>query len=312
LLFGDPLVYNFRYLLWSEIVRPDSLPDPAATGKGGVPMKLREITLGLIVLVVAAGTLTAASDDEIEAFVQEIIKDARTDSQRSTLLMEAVSLAEGNNKLKVALLEKAVQYGIKSLRTTDDCRKFQGILTDLTKADPDRKSHWLSRKAAVYRRWYILEKSPTGKRKLAEEAVAALTEAGSASAAKGDWKKASGLFNEAKSATVAYRLPDPNKLLGYIQSASYLSKAQTKIAGYIETLKKTPNDLNARSNLVTMLTTVMDDPAEAMKYVNDDVDERFQTFVPMAVKDPPICLSMPVGTWATGTTRSCLRLWWRW
>ena len=248
-------------------------------------MKLREITLGFVILLVAAGALAAASDDEIEAFVREIIKDARSDSQRSTLLMEAVSLAEGNNKLKVALLEKAVQYGIKSLRTTDDCRKFQGILTDLAKADPDRKSHWLSQKAAICRRWCTLEKSPTDKRKLAEAAVAALTEAGSASAAKGDWKKATGLFNEAKSATVAYRLPNPNALAGYIGSASYLYKVQDKIAGHIETLKKTPNNLDARSNLVTMLTTVMDDPAEAMKYVNEDVDERFRAFVPMAAKD---------------------------
>ena len=263
-------------------------------------MKLREVTLGLIVLVAAAGTLTAASDDEIEAFVQEIIKDARTDSQRSTLLMGAVSLAEGNNELKVALLEKAVQYGIKSLRTTDDCRKFQGILTDLAKADPDRKSHWLSRKAAVYRRWCILEKSPTDKRKLAEAAVAALTEAGSDSAAKGDWNEASGLFNEAKLATVAYRLPDPDRLAGYIQSASYLSKAQAKIAGHIETLKKTPADLDARSNLIVALVTVMDDPTGAMKYINEDVDERFRTFVPMAVKDPsdlPVEACKNLGDW---------------
>ncbi len=279
------MVYNSKCYSWSEVVASDHLPAPLATGKGKLQMKLREITLVLIALLVVAGTLSAESDDEIEAFVQEIIKDARTDSQRSTLLMGAVSLAEGNSKLKIALLERAVQYGIKSLRTVDDCRKFQGILTDLARSDPGRKAHWLSRKAAVYRRWCTLSKSSTEKRQLAEAAVAALTEAGGASAAKGQWKKASSLFNEAKVVMVAYRLPNPNRLAGYIRSSSYLSRVQDKIAGNIETLEKTPDDLDARSNLVTMLVTAMNDPVEAMKYVNEDVDERFRIFVPMAVKD---------------------------
>jgi len=249
-------------------------------------MKLREVTLGLVMLLVVAGAFAAATvDNEIEALIREIIKDARSNSERTTLLMGAVSLVEGNNKLKVALLERAVRYGTKNLRTTDDCQKIQGVLTDLVTADPDRKSHWLSRKAAVYHRWCTLAKSKTDKRKLAEAAVVALTGAGSDSAAKGDWKKATDFFNEAKLATVAYKLPNPNRLVSYIQASSYLSKVQAKNATHIETLKKSPDDLNARSNLITMLVTAMDDPAEAMRYVNEDVDEKFRTFVPMAARD---------------------------
>ena len=251
-------------------------------------------------LLLVAGALAAAVDDETEAFIHEIIKDARSDHQRSTLLMEAVSLADGNNKLKAALLEKAVQYGIKSLRTTEDCSKFHGILANLVKTDTDRKPHWLYQQATVYRRWWMLEKSSTTKRKLAEKAVALLTEAGSASAAKGDWKEASGFFNEARLAAVAYKLPDPNGLLGYIRSASYIHKAQEKIADHIETLKKTPADLDARSSLVVTLVTVMDDPAGAMKYINEDVDQRFRTFVPMAAKDLselPVDACRNLGDW---------------
>jgi len=276
------------------------LVDLVVTGKEKFRMKLREITLGFIMLLVVAGVLAAAVDDETEAFIREIIKDARSDHQRSTLLMEAVSLAEGNNKLKVALLENAVQYGIKSLRTTEDCSKFHGILVNLVKTDTDRKSHWLYQQATVYRRWCTLEKSSTTKRKLATAAVTALRSAGSVSAAKGDWKKASGLFNEAKLATVAYRLPNPNALVGYIRASSYLYKTQNKIAAHIETLKKTPDDLDVRSSLITMLVTVMDDPAEAMKYINEDVDEKFRIFVPMAAKDLselPVDVCKNLGDW---------------
>ena len=248
-------------------------------------MKLREITFGLVILLLAGVLVGAAADKETEAFVREIIKDARTDSERSALLAEAVSLAGDNKKLKVALLEKALRYGMKSLRTTDDCKKCQGILTDLARTDLGRKPHWLSQQAAVYRRGSALAKSPTDKRKLAEAAVAALTGAGNVSAAEGDWKKALGFFNRAKSTSMTYNLSNPSRLAGYIRTATYIYKARDRIAGHIETLKKSPDNLDVRSDLISMLVTVMDDPAEAMKYVNSDVDEKFRTFVPMAAKD---------------------------
>ena len=249
-------------------------------------MKVRILTLGLVILLVVTGAFRVVrADDETEAFIREVIKDARTDSDRSALLAEAVSLAGDNKKLKVALLEKALYYGMKRLRITDDCRRCGDILTDLVKSDPDRRSLWLSRQALVYRRWSVLEHSPTAKRKLAEAAVAALTEAGIASAAEGDWKKALGFFNQGKSTSVAYKLPNRSRLMGYIRTATHIYKAQDKIAGHIATLKKSPDKLDARSDLITKLVTVMDDPGGALKYVNADVDEKFRMFVPMAVKN---------------------------
>lgn len=238
-----------------------------------------------MLLAVCCGLAATQADDETEAFIRELIKDARTDSERSALLMEAVSLAEGNDKLKITLLEKSVVYGLRSLRTSADCEKFQTVLQSLAQADPDRKAHWLSQQAAVHRRNYILTKSLPGKRVLAQAAVATLMQAGSISAAKGDWKKAAGFFNDGKVASAAYRLPKSAALTGYIRAATYLYKAQAKIDGHIATLKKTPDDLDVRSDLIEMLVTVMDDPGEAMKYVNEDVDERFRIFVPMAAGD---------------------------
>ena len=237
-------------------------------------------------LMVVAGSISGApGDDEIDAFVREIIKNARTDSERSTLLMGAVSEAEGNKKLKDALLEKSVQYGLKGLKTVEDCDKFQITLADLLKADPDRKSHWLSQQAALFKRWLLLAESPIHKKKLAEAAVEALIAAGSASGAKGDWKKASGFFNEGKVVVVSNKLPNPGRLTGYIRAASYLSRTQDKIASHIATLKKSPDDFSTRSDLIKLLVTVMDDPVEAMKYVNEDVDGKYRTFIPMAARD---------------------------
>ena len=248
-------------------------------------MNLKTITFGLLILTVAFGVSAAADENETAKFISEIIKDARTDSERSALLMEAVSLAEDNAKLKIALLEKSVEFGMKGLKTSDDCRKFQDVLNNLVRDDSSRRAHWLSQRAAVYRRWCTLTRSSTDKRKLAEAAVASFTEAGVVTANQGQWKKALGYFNNAKTTIAAYRLSNPTRLSGFIRAATYLYKAQRKIDDQIAAVKKSPRDLDARSRLITTLVTVMDDPAAAAKHLNEDVDERFRIFVPMAAKD---------------------------
>jgi hypothetical protein len=248
-------------------------------------MKVRRIVLCIVTLLVVAGVFRVVwADGETEAFIKEIISGLRTDGERSTKLMEAVALADGNQKLKVALLERSVHYGLKSLRTTDDCERFAGVLGDLMNSSPGKKSYWLAQRTSVYRRWRSLEKSPQAKQRVSAVVVASITESGCASAVEGDWKQASRLFTEARKATISYKLPNPNALMGYMRTSSYLHKSVGKITTYIATLKKAPDDLKARLALVKLLVTVMDDPGKAEKYINEDVDEKFQMFVPMASK----------------------------
>jgi len=258
----------------------------AQRGQGELLMKWTMttiITLGFVLL--AAGLVEgAAASEETEEFIREIVKSARSDSERSNLLMEAVALVEDNDTLKIALLERAVQYGIKGLRTTEDCSKFQDVLVNLLKVDPDRRPHWLSQQAVLFRRWGMLTKSVVEKKRLAQVNVEALTDAGSAYAAKGDWRNAATMFNEGKLRATANRLPAATRLSKYLLTATYLYKTQDKIAGHAETIKKTPDDFKTRSELVNMLVTVIDDPQQAAKYLNEDVDERLRTYVPLAAK----------------------------
>ncbi|MBT3199239.1 MAG: hypothetical protein HN350_04925 [Phycisphaerales bacterium] len=245
-------------------------------------MKLAHAVLIFGVLFLATGAFAAPTEAEIESFISEIIKDARTNSERSELLMGAVSLAEGNPTLKIALLEKSVQYGIKGLRTPEDCRKFQVVLGNLLQADPTRKAHWLEQQASVFRRWGLLAKSLEDKKKLAQATVEALSTAASLSGAAGDWKKASTLFSEARMRALASRLPSSAILSGHVRTANFLSKTQSDIDADIATLKKEPDNFKVRSNLVKTLVTEMDAPSKAMAYLNDDVDQKYRMFVPMA------------------------------
>ena len=245
-------------------------------------MKLIGLVIVLGVACLTTTAFAAPSEAEIESFISEIIKDARTDSERSDLLMGAVSLAEGNQALKIALLEKSVQYGVKGLRTPADCRKFQIVLGNLIQVDPTRKAHWLEQQASVFRRWGLLTKSAVEKQKLAQATVEALSSAASINGAAGDWKKALVLFSEARMRARASRLPSSEMLSGHVRTAMFLSKTQDDIDNEIAKLKKEPDNFKVRSNLVKNMVTEMDAPGKAAAYLNDDVDQKYRMFVPMA------------------------------
>jgi len=249
-------------------------------------MKLTTTALCVATLLaVACIPAGIARGDDTETLIREIIKGARTDAERSARLMEAVSLAEDNKKLRLVLLEKAIDYGIKGLRTLEDCTRLQNALTVLAKEDPERKPHWLSHKAVVLRRMCTLTKSLPAKKQLATTLVDLLIEVGNGYASKGEWKKALAAYTNARSTAKTFRLPNSDKLAGFIRSSSYLHQVRDKIDTYVEALKKSPDDTETRTNLVTTLLTVMDDPAAAAGHVNADLDERLQTFIPLAAKD---------------------------
>ncbi|MBC8374325.1 MAG: hypothetical protein ISS69_06660 [Phycisphaerae bacterium] len=249
-------------------------------------MRFAAITLRVVVLLgvmgVFAGLMCA---DETETFIKEIIAGARTDSQRSIKLMEAVSLTEGNKKLQIALLEKSVEYGIKGLRTPDDCSRVQKAVRMLARNVPEKESYWLSQQAQIYRRMHTLAKSKDDKEKVGAQVVDLLIRAGHSAAVKGDWKASLSAYSEARSAAMLYKQAVKDNLSIRLRTIVNLSKAQEQVGKYIAALAKSPDDAELRSNLIKTLLVTLDDPVGAAKYVNTDVDQKYQAYVPLAVKD---------------------------
>lgn len=240
----------------------------------------------VVILAAVVGILAGlVCGDETETFVKGIIKGARTDSQRSTRLMEAVSLTEGNEKLQIVLLIKSIEYGMKSLRTPDDCRRVRNASGILAQKVPEKESYWLSQQARVCRRMYALTKSPDDKEELAVEIVDLLIRAGHSDAVKGDWKSSLAAYSAARSAAVLYKQLVKDNLSIRLRSVSALAKAREQVDRYAAILAKTPGDVNARSNLVRTLLVSLDDPAGAAGHVNDDIDQKLQAYIPLAAGD---------------------------
>ena len=243
-----------------------------------------QVAVFLLVTCIGDGAV-ADTDDDTRVFVVEVIRDARTDSERFTRLVDAVSLAADNRQLRIALLEKAVGYGTKSLRTLEDCTGVNNALAMLGEEDADRKPLWMSRQAVVPRRICVLTESQPEKTKAAWELVDLLIDSGNGYASQGKWINAIAAYRDAKSAAITFKLPNAAKLGGFVGSATYLYGVSKRIDASAKVLKASPDDVKARTSLVTATLTVMNDPAAAAGYLNDDLDERLQVFVPMAAKD---------------------------
>ena len=248
-------------------------------------MRLKIITFQILLLLGGVGLLAPlVCGDETDAFIKEIIQDARTDSQRAAKLMEAVPLAEDNKKLQIALLEKTIEYGKKSLRSSEDCARVLTAAGILAKKAPERESYWISQKAAVYRRMATLAKSASDKERCGVMAVDLLIKAGHIAAKKGDWKASFAAYGEARSAAISYKQPVKTNLSTRLRAISTLVKAREQVEKYAAALAKTPEDATVRANLVKTLLVTLDDPAAAAKYVNEDIDQAYQTYVPLAGK----------------------------
>ncbi len=249
-------------------------------------MKFAISILGALILLgivgAPAGLIRA---DETEDFVKEIIQDARTDSQRSAKLMEAVSMTGDNEKLQIALLEKVVEYGAKGLRTPTDYARVERAAQLLARRVPEKAPYWLGQQAKIYRRMQMLTKSKAEKEKLAVKVVALLIKAGNVAAANADWKTSYESYGEAWAAAKPYKLLVTDNLSVRVRAIKSLSKAQEQVAKYIELLSKTPDDADTRSKIVNTLLVTLDDSVKAAKYINEDVDQKLQTYVPLAGKD---------------------------
>ncbi len=243
---------------------------------------LLSVAVSLLVVCIGDG---AVADDDTRAFVVEVIRDARTDSERFTRLVDAVALAADNRQLRIALLEKAVGYGTKSLRTLEDCTSVNNALAMLIEEDAERKPLWMARQAVVLRRICVLTEPQPEKTKAAWELVDLLIDSGNNYASQGEWINAIAAYREAKSAAVVFKLPNAARLGGFVSSATYLYGVSKRIDASVKAMKDSPDDAKARTSLVTATLMAMDDPAAAAGYLNDDLDERLQTFVPLAAKD---------------------------
>lgn len=243
--------------------------------------------LSVIVWVLAAWALpgAAAGDERLEALVADIVSRAATDSERAANLCKAAEDAADDVPAQVYLLEKAVEYGLKR-PSYPDCRAVvAGSLDLLDEKDPDRKDLWTARRLELYRGWYRLAWGSEQKQAAGKELVAVLAGQGAAREKDRAWGEAAASYLEAHSVAAAARLPDSNALMNKYLRANHARRTSVKVRAHLALLAGSPDDVAARTALLTLLVVDMDDPAAAAEHLTEQVSPAWSARIRQAAAE---------------------------
>jgi len=222
-----------------------------------------------------------AADRETESLIREVTAGAKTDAERAEKLIAAARLAEGNQLLRMALLERAVEHGMKAALTPKLVGTLDGALQQLIAKDAGRAEQWRQRRMTLYRTWY---RRAGRKDKVAAggQWISRLLSAAKQHEQADRWDKAAATYTEAGSIATTIRHPDKDAITQAGVRARHFAGVRRKVAGYERILASKPDNTPARKALLVALTVDLDDPAAAEKHLTDAVGEVWNTYLPMA------------------------------
>jgi len=244
------------------------------------------MTLAVILPVILAVGVPPASADDTDDLVKEILRSAKTNAERASALYRAARLAKDAPKLQIVLLEKAVECGVKDVAAPASRKIVIESLAKLTVLAPKRADTWRAASADLHRRWYRATRKRDDKAAVGEKFVDLLVSLGEDYGRDRKWAKAAGAYREAASVANSLDLTCKADIARDLRMASYFFGVSQKVDRYIRVLKQKPDHAATKASLLKALVVDLDEPGRAVKYLDDDVDEMFRTYVPLADKDP--------------------------
>jgi len=255
-----------------------------------------------VIACAAAMFLSAglASGADLNALAQEAIRGTRNDAQRASNLRDAARRVEEDDPVKIALLELAVDYGLRTLSYPDARDAVNESLDLLIEEAPERKDVWDARRVEMYRRWFRLSWDQGQKVSAGEKLVELLAGVGATCEQEGDWSSAANAYLEAHGIATAARLKQAAETRGRYLRAGHCSRVSRKADALVGALIRNPKDTAARMQLLTLLVVELDRPGEAVRYLSDDVPATWRELVPLAadpVEDLPPATCLKLGGW---------------
>lgn len=242
------------------------------------------LALMLSAAAVWAAPGSAPAGGGADALAAEVIQGARTDIERAAKLLAAAKIVHQRPPVMVALLEKAADYGLKA-RTPESVQTAQQAIDLLLEKAPDRKGQWqdLHLEACRVRQRMA---AAADRVQVGETLLDALLERAQDLEEAKDWAQASKLYVEADALAMAIRPIQREDIASRRARAGHFER----IAQQADLLKKAlaadPRSAADRNKLVELLVIELDSPEEAAKFLTDDCDQAWRSYVPLAAKDP--------------------------
>jgi hypothetical protein len=246
-------------------------------------LKTRNRVIGgcLAAIVILTGSAHAPGD-QIDNLINEVIKDASSNAERASALLEASSLIEGGDpEIKIRFLARAIELGfkggVKGYTVAD--KAIDAILV----ADPKQADAWGSKRLVLYRHWLAGRaglKQPARAEKFAE----ILLQTARRHEEANEWAQALLSYREATTVSTRFRLGMSDTIKPRVRLATQNSRVWTKIKSLEKAVSKDPSNAATRQSLLRALVTEADAPAQAARHLTDDVDEAWRTYVTLAAK----------------------------
>jgi tetratricopeptide (TPR) repeat protein len=243
---------------------------------------VRNLTLACILL--ASVQAVIAAEESIDTLIAQITSGAKTNSERAAKVLDGAMAITDQPKLCVRLLEKAIEFGLKSPITPSSSQTADKAIKLLMTAAPDRKDDWTLLAADTLNAKYRCTRGAQAKLKAAEELLNGLLAAAGIYEQRGQWTLAAERYRKANPIAVSLKDGSTDAIRGKLKIASKMAMLEQRVKRYAEVLKKEPDKIATRTMLIKALVVDLNDPAKAAEYLNEDVDETWRTYIPMACK----------------------------
>lgn len=199
----------------------------------------------------------------------------------AALLKDAKGLGDQKD-LQVFLCDRAYQLGMK------DPSGYQTAIDAMTllgEVAPDKKG------AALERRTEALQVgcakgSVSDRKRFGKELVDLLVAKGDEQVAAGQGTEAIASYNKALDFANRGNTGQGGDIKDRISQVTSAAEREKKLGDLKKKLDENPKSVAARMNLIVAYLGEFDTPAEAVKLVTDDLDEKTRTYVPLSEKAP--------------------------
>jgi hypothetical protein len=259
------------------------------------------LTVCFVLAVLAGWALGDAQSDFDTLFGDEVKKvtasrNPKAAAELAVQMLKTVGSVENRPDLDMVLWKYAADLGAKD---PSGFATATAAIRKLVAAAPGDAGKWTDKLSAIYRRRYSLARGDE-RLSVGGEQVDDFVAIGDAQSAAGDPSGAMSTYRKALSTANLIRSPRRPEILDKIKAANAATLQRRDLDRMTRALVANPDDVKTRTAIVRMQVLQFDKPSEAVKLLNEDLDEMLRTYVLMAAKktdqiEPAACLEL--GRW---------------
>ena len=267
---------------------------------------IKRFTLPVAAVVVLLGWIgvgVSRADEATDKLIEEIVARSKTNDKRASDLYAMAGLATENPTLQAVLLEKAVEYGLKSSMSPEVRAVLDKSLDTLITIAPKQAETWRATRIELYNSLYRAAKSRDERTKIAYELLDLLLADATAHEQAGRWGPAAIALRQALAFASRLSLPERGGISVRLRLATHRNDAALRVKRYIELVKAGKALPTTRRALVKSLVQDLDTPERAAEFLNEDVEQDYRTHVPLVVPEidkTPEAACEKLGAWYYG------------